>query len=248
MTSTSERSSSAAPAGGAGPSPRATGHPRGRRLVRAVGYAVAFTVPVAVLAVAVRSKAPGVLALDEAVIRSATDLTRANPGLRRALLAWQTTFQATGVNLVCTGVFVWAWRRRGLRTRALWAFVTLMSSWAIGLGVKHLVQRARPVIEDAVAHAPGFSFPSGHATNTTAAGLTLVLLLWPVLGHRGRVVFPAAVATVVLLTGADRVLLGVHYPSDVVAGIVLGGAMVGASYLGYVGWNPATGSPVETRG
>ena len=41
----------------------------------------------------------------------------------------------------------------------------------------------------------------------------------------------------VLLTGADRVLLGAHFPSDVVAGFALGAAMVGASYGGFLGRN-----------
>ena len=58
------------------------------------------------------------------------------------------------------------------------------------------------------------------------------------LGRRGRVVVPVVGGTVTLLTAADRVLLGVHYPSDVVAGILLGTAMAGASYLGYQGWSP----------
>jgi STE24 endopeptidase len=45
-------------------------------------------------------------------------------------------------------------------------------------------------------------------------------------------------AGVILLTAADRVFLGVHYPSDVVAGILLGTAMAGASAIGYLGWSP----------
>src|SRR6478736_1047135 len=75
--------------------------------------------------------------------------------------------------LVC----LWVWRRHGLATRALWAFVTLMSAWVLQVGAKALVQRARPVVDDALEHAPGSSFPSGHATNTAAAALTLTLLV-----------------------------------------------------------------------
>ena len=74
------------------------------------------------------------------------------------------------------------------------------------------------MVEDAVAHAPGSSFPSGHATNTAAVALTVTLLVWPLLGPRGRVVVPVVAAACILLTGLDRVMLGVHYPSDVVAG------------------------------
>lgn len=208
------------------------------RLLRAVAFAVGLSLPVAVLAVVVRGDASPVQDLDEAVIRAATDVTRGDPTLLRALLVWQEAFQARWVNLVGGLLCLWVWRRHGLGSRALWAAVTLLVTWNLGLGVKYLVGRARPVVEDALERAPGYSFPSGHAMNAAAAGLTLALLVWPLLGPRGRVAVASATAAAVVLTAVDRVMLGVHYPSDVVAGIVLGTAMAGASYLGYLGWNP----------
>lgn len=195
-------------------------------------------VAIAALAVLIQSKAAGVHELDEAAIRGATDITRANPELYRALLVWQEAFQARWVNLALSLVCLWAWRRHGLRTRALLAFVTLIVTWNLGLVAKHLVARARPVVDDALTLAPGYSFPSGHATNTAAAGLILTALVWPLLGRRGRGVVVGLVSAAVVLTGLNRVVLGAHYPSDVVAGIALGGAMAGASFLGYVAWNP----------
>ncbi|MBO3102175.1 phosphatase PAP2 family protein [Cellulomonas fengjieae] len=210
---------------------------RRRALLRAAVFGVALTVPVAVLAYLVRAQVGGVVRLDELVNVAATAYTREHPDLQQALLVWQELFQARWVNLAATLVCVWVWRRHGLTTRALWAFLTIMAAWAIQLGAKGLVQRARPVVEDALAHAPGSSFPSGHAANTAAVALTLTLLLWPLLGRRGRVVVPVVAATATLLTGLDRVLLGVHYPSDVVAGFALGTALAGASYLGYSGWS-----------
>lgn len=219
--------------------PPTTPHPgRAKRLLRAGALAAGVGVPVAVLAIVVQSQASGVHQLDEATIQAATEATRDNPALYRGLLAWQEAFQAKWVNLVVGLVCLWAWRRHGLRTRALWAFVTLIVTWNLGLGAKYLVARARPVVEDALTLAPGYSFPSGHATNTAAAGLILTVLVWPLLGRRGHAVVVALVVTAVVLTGVDRVFLGAHYPSDVVAGIALGGAMAGASFLGYVGWNP----------
>lgn len=207
---------------------------------RAVCFAVGLGLPVAALAWVVRAQASPFLRVDELAIRAATDVTRAHPALHSALLVWQTAFQARWVNLVGTGVCVWVWRRHGLTARARWAFITLMASWNIGLVVKLLVARTRPVVADAVAHAPGYSFPSGHATNTASAGLTLVLLVWPLLGPRGRIAVPGSVAAAVVVTGLNRVYLGAHYPSDVVAGVALGCAMAGASYLGFVGWRPST--------
>ncbi len=218
---------------------------RRRALVRAAVLGAAVALPVVVLAVLVRGEVAAVLRFDEDTIRAATDVTRESPAFRSVLVGWQTAFQAVWVNLAGTLVCVWVWRRHQLGARALWAFATIMAGWVIQLGVKGLVQRTRPVVEDAVAHAPGSSFPSGHATNTAVVGVTLTLLVWPLLGRAGRVVVPALAAAAVLATAADRVLLGVHYPSDVVAGILLGCAIAGASYVGYRGWGAPTPPPAD---
>jgi undecaprenyl-diphosphatase len=209
------------------------------RLLRAAGFAAGFGLPVAALAFVVRTEASPVVALDEAAIRAATDVTRENPALRTALLAWQEAFRGVWVNPVVGLVCLWAWRRHGLRTRAAWAAVTVLVAWGLAQVMKRVVARTRPVVDEAVEHASGFSFPSGHATNTAVAGLTVTLLVWPLLGPRGRVAVPAVASLLVVLTALDRVYLGVHYPSDVVAGVLAGTAMVGASYLGYVGRTPA---------
>jgi membrane-associated phospholipid phosphatase len=215
-------------------------HPgRRHRLVRATVAAVTLGLPFALLAFLVRGRVAGIQTFDEATIRAATDLTRSAPGLHRVLLGWQEAFRAIWVNAAVTGACLWAWRRHGLRTRALWAFVTLMVAWGLQLVVKQVVQRARPVVEDAVAHAPGYSFPSGHAANTATACAVVMVLVWPLLRSRGRVAAATVGTALVLVTAADRVLLGVHYPSDVVAGVLLGVAVTGASYGGYVGKTPA---------
>ncbi len=214
-------------------------HPgRRHRLVRAAALAAGVAIPVTAVAVVVRSESSPLVQLDISLVQAATDAVRGNDELRSALLAWQEAFVPRWVNLAVALVCLWAWRRHGLRTRALWAFVTLLVTWNLQLDIKLLVRRARPVIEDALTRAPGYSFPSGHATNTASAGLILVILVWPLLGTRGRWVLATLVTAAVLLTGLDRVLLGAHYPSDVVAGFVIGTAMVGASYVGFLGAHP----------
>jgi undecaprenyl-diphosphatase len=55
----------------------------------------------------------------------------------------------------------------------------------------------------------------------------------------------AAAALVAVLTCLDRVFLGVHYPSDVTAGLILGVGLVLASYAGYLDWNPPTDETVD---
>lgn len=209
-------------------------------MLKAVGYGLLFAVPVTVLAFFAREKFLPVIHLDDAAIRAATDLTRAHDWLRTALLGWQEMTQPKWVYIVATIVCVVVWRRFGLLTRAAWAFVTMMVAWNLQLMLKLAVQRARPVVSDPVSHAPGYSFPSGHAANAAAAGAVLVLLLWPVLGRVGRRVALVVASVVVVVTSLDRVFLGVHFPSDVVAGILFGVGLAVASYVGYLGWNPAT--------
>ncbi len=222
---------------------------RARRLLKAATFGIALAVPVVVLAYLVRAESGTVVRFDEAAVAAATDITRARPALHRFLVIWQELFQARWVNLAVSLVALGVWRRHGLAARAAWAFGTLMVAWGLGLAVKFMVQRARPVVEDALGDPPGFSFPSGHATNTTAAGIILVLLVWPLLQTRGRVLLTTTVALAVVVTALDRVFLGAHYPSDVVAGIALGAAMTGASWIAWAGRPPAVpeGVPPPSR-
>lgn len=212
---------------------------RRTRLLRAVGLSLAFSVPVAVLGFVVRVGVPVVVRLDEAAIRAATPLAQTSASLRSVLLGAQAALQPPWVNLAVALVCLWAWRRRGLGTRALWAIITVLLGWGVSNGVKALVGRARPVVEHAVDHAPGYSFPSGHATNTTVAAIVLLVLLWPLLRRRGRVTGVVLAVAVVLAIGLDRVLLGAHFPSDVLGGYLLGGALAAGSALGYLGRGPA---------
>ncbi len=230
------------------PAAVATRPGRRQRLVRATALAAALGLPFAVLAFVVRAQVTPVLAVDEAVIRAATDVTRADPALRRALVLWQDVLRPGWVNATVALVCLWAWRRHGMRTRATWAFVTVLVAWGLQALAKLVVQRARPVVEDAVAHAPGYSFPSGHAANTASAGTVLVILLWPLLRTRGRAALCAGVGLVVVLTALDRVYLGVHYPSDVVAGVLFGTGVAGASYAGYRGSTSATARGPDAGG
>ncbi len=216
---------------------------RRRRLLPAVGYAVGMAVPVTALALLVRERVDVVLSYDAAAITAVTDLTRSHPGLCTALVTWQEAFQPIWVYSVGTGVCAWLWWRHRLKTRAIWGFVTMMVSWNIALDVKYVVQRARPVVEDAVSHAPGYSFPSGHAANTAAAATAVTVVVWPVLANpAAKMGVVTAAAVVVVLTALDRLFLGVHFPSDVTAGVLLGSGLVLASYAGFRGWNPAHSS------
>src|SRR6478672_11242144 len=121
---------------------------RARRLVRAAAYGLVVAAVFFVVGFLVRSRWDPLIDLDTGAIRWMTDLTRAHPAFRDVLLTWQTlsspsVLQAVGV-LLC----LWVWLAKGLRTRAWWAFATLMVAWFIGFVAKLVFQRARPIVED----------------------------------------------------------------------------------------------------
>lgn len=110
--------------------------------------------------------------------------------------------------------------RAGSRKLAVWAVVSTAGGALLGVVLKQVVQRARPSFPDPVAMAGSYSFPSGHAMSSflgVGVGVLLVIAV-PGLGRTGRVVAWSVGVLLVLLTGFDRIALGVHYTSDVLAG------------------------------
>ena len=88
---------------------------------------------------------------------------------------------------------------------------------------KHVVARARPDLVPHLMAETSNSFPSGHAANSAIVYLTLATLAWPLLRRPAARAFAmnAAVLLVVAI-GASRIYLGVHWPSDVLAGWLFG--------------------------
>ncbi|HEY0804220.1 MAG TPA: phosphatase PAP2 family protein, partial [Pseudonocardiaceae bacterium] len=93
---------------------------------------------------------------------------------------------------------------------------------AVETAVKALVDRGRPVFSQPLATAGGASFPSGHTAGSAALYGILILMCAPVLTRGWRLLVVVAGTVFVLAVGASRVVLGVHYLSDVVAGLALG--------------------------
>lgn len=112
------------------------------------------------------------------------------------------------------------------RAPAGWALVLAVGGGALLVEVaKALVVRARPDLAWRLAVAHETSFPSGHATGAMVT-YPLIALFLGTLGRRGRArIGVAAGVGFALLVGFTRVMLGVHWASDVVAGWLLGGAV-----------------------
>lgn len=115
---------------------------------------------------------------------------------------------------------------RQFRSSAVLACSALLSLASSQI-IKHVYARSRPDVMHALAEASGFSFPSGHATLSVALFASLYFWLW---GHssrvRMRISLVFAFIACVLLIGFSRVYLGVHFPSDVLAGYILGFGVV----------------------
>lgn len=87
--------------------------------------------------------------------------------------------------------------------------------------LKLLFQRERPALWHLITHESTYSFPSGHAMLTSALVTLVVLLCW---NTKGRWAVISIGFTYTLLVGLSRLYLGVHYPTDVVAGWCVGTA------------------------
>ena len=202
------------------------------RLVRALVCVLVLGVPVFLLAVAVRLEVTPILRTDQAVIGWATATTR-GLGLAPGLILLQAVSHPAVVYPLATLVALWVGVVKRLWGRALWGFATMMVAWVVGELLKLVVQRARPMLDVPLSLPPGYSFPSGHALNITVAAGVVLVLMWPLWSGAARTAAVTVAAVVVVLVGLDRIFLGVHFPSDVVAGYVLGCCITFSSWIGF---------------
>ncbi|MFI7096231.1 phosphatase PAP2 family protein [Streptomyces lydicus] len=174
------------------------------------------------------------MSLDAAVSGALHRTAVASPGwtrVSRVLSDWVWDPWAMRALLaVAIGLLV----RRGAPLLAAWVGATALAGTALQQLVKALVGRARPVWPDPVDSAHYAAFPSGHAMSALVAG---VLLLWLLRLYGARPGWRWTARVLVVLSvvgvGCTRVYLGVHWPSDVLGGWLLGGAVVAGSAGAY---------------
>lgn len=111
-----------------------------------------------------------------------------------------------------------------LRREAVLFALTVMTGWLANTGLKQLVGRDRPEIVPHLMEAGGESFPSGHSFNAAVVYIAMAIA-FAAMSRRHSVRYMLIGSAMVLsaLVAGSRVILGVHFPSDVVAGW-LGGA------------------------
>jgi undecaprenyl-diphosphatase len=178
--------------------------------------------------------------LDAEVAEDLHEYSLAHPGVTRLLVVWTDLFGPWPWRIAVAAFAVWL-LHKGAPRLAVWALTTVTVGGLLGLALKIIVARARPNLPDPVALAPGDSFPSGHAVNATLGAGVIVLLVLPMLPRWGRRIAWALAWFLVLSVGYTRIALGVHWVSDVVAGIVLGTAVVAATAAAFETWRREQG-------
>jgi len=112
---------------------------------------------------------------------------------------------------------------QGMARTALFVLAASAGGWALNALLKELFQRARPEVVPHLRDVMSLSFPSGHAMISASVYLTLGALLMRVAERRATKIYCMAMAMLVtVLVGSSRVYLGVHYPTDVLAGWLVG--------------------------
>jgi undecaprenyl-diphosphatase len=222
--------------------------PAGRYGLRVTLLAAAFvlvTVPFALLLFEVVAKGP-LVRIDAAVADWMNGWVHGLPWLVHVLevISWFGLPPWLGTFVTVGAVFVW-WR--GRHRLAAYLVVTVVGGSLVDTLVKVLVDRPRPLVDHPLDTAFGTSFPSGHAMASTVAYGAVLLVFLPVLGRRHRPVAIAVAVTIVLAIGSSRLLLGVHFLSDVVGGYVLGVAWLLASTAVFEIWRKEEGERPATR-
>ncbi len=213
--------------------------PAPRRQTQLIAVIVA-TFVFAVLLIAVRLRWGPLEAADHAAAARLNSLIAGHPALVTVIKAI-TWLGSNGVLWTVLGVAaaVMAVRRRW--KLALYLLVTGAGALVLDPILKSLVGRLRPVVAHPVAHGTGNSFPSGHSLGSIVCyGAVLLVFLpgtrpgWP------RTALRYGTGVLIAAIGISRILLGVHYLSDVVGAWALGLTWLGITALAFDPLHPSS--------
>lgn len=111
---------------------------------------------------------------------------------------------------------------------ATFAIAATAGSGLLNVAAKHTFRRERPTLWESIAPEATYSFPSGHAMGSATLACVWVLLAWRT---RWRWSVLAAATLFAMAVGFSRIYLGVHFPSDILAGWAAAVAWTVACYF-----------------
>ena len=167
-----------------------------------------------VLAIALLQRSGVLDGLNVGAMAAAGDARAISPAITSLMLAASWIGDTVGriaIIIAATALLLW----RGRRSRAQWLALVMAGGTLLNLGLKQIFAAPRPDLLPHLDIVHSYSFPSGHA----AGNMMLFGALAMLAGRRGGYVL-AFMA--IALIGVSRVWLGVHWPSDVLAGWVEG--------------------------
>jgi len=195
------------------------GERAGLRLLLGVLGALLLSVVLVPLTILVRAEYVPLVRFDVELSRAAERAVASSEPLLRLAQATTLLGEPLLVSLTAAAMSVWLWWR-GHRRLALLVIASRVGANVLSTGLKAAVDRARPVFDEPVATALGAAFPSGHALAAAAFWTTTAVVVARFRGHLAALL--AAAVAIALVVGVSRVLLGVHYPTDVLGGLLLG--------------------------
>jgi undecaprenyl-diphosphatase len=216
---------------------------RQRRSLAPLAAVTAAALIFAVLLVLVRLRWPPLESADHGAAAGINGLISGNAALIAVVKA-VTWLGSDGVlwTVVGAAAVVLALRRQW--RLAVYLLVTGAGALILDPVLKSLVGRLRPVVAHPVAHGIGNSFPSGHALGSIVCYGAVLLVFLPAARGRWRATFIMVIVALVALIGISRILLGVHFVSDVVGAWAVGIAWLGLTAFAFELTRDAAGLPV----
>lgn len=202
---------------------------------------VVVAVPFSTLMFSVLAKGP-ITRFDSRTANVLNDWVHTHPGVVSTLRA--VSFMGKPIFLAVVIAFGVAYVLVNHRPRlAVFLIVTSLGGGVVDSLVKLAVNRPRPVVDHPVATALGKSFPSGHAMSSTVCYFAILLVFQAAVPRRARVFTTVVTVLVVLAVGTSRLLLGVHFVSDVIGGYLLGAAWLIGAVAAFETWRVDEGKP-----
>jgi membrane-associated phospholipid phosphatase len=229
--------------GGSMPVMSATSAHRQRRELAPLAVVTVAAAVFAVLLVLVRLHWAPLESADHDAAARINGLTAGNTPLVTAIKA-VTWLGSDGVLWTVVGVAAAILAIRKRWRLACYLLVTAAGALVLDPVLKSLVGRLRPSVAHPIAHGAGNSFPSGHALGSIVCYGAILLIFLPVARGRWRVAFVSVIAALVALIGISRILLGVHFVSDVVGGWAVGIAWLGLTAFAFEATRLAAGQRV----